>query len=652
MLINRCYYPETRKAIDHYSYALNEEIGRGFSSKVYRGRDENSQMTVAVKVIDMKMVKQSIHATLLKNEINALKSFNSKNILKLYDVFQTQNNTYIITEYCDSGDLSGVIKKRGRIDEPEALRIMNEIITGLLEINQKGYIHRDIKPANILIEKQTPKIADFGFAVQINSMEVKQQGRHYNVGTPLYMSPQALRQQGHTEKGDVWAMGVMFFEMLFGQTPYTAQTEQGLLTAILHHHLIIPSHPSISDASKDFIRRCLCIDENQRMRVKDMSTHAIYSQFSQPVYKPIPLQTQQSSNIPTPATRTPIINKDRSQSQGIRDFQSRPKCQTQIHNDSKVSKRCPSEMYHLPHPPTTVIEPPTSDPMRSKSQKQITESRKTITQENQFEKRSFKKNNTVLQERSLNVQTQPSQNTTPVQSPIKFKSNNDILFAQINYCRFLYKFSQQIINSRQITLSNGLKEKLLFLMAKNIAMKISKLHTIIDKENSKDNTFQLEDFDVYRKAESFQKFSQAIAEYNENYKRYFDKTYQMIVNKNLPQDKKFEALFDKDLSEFESFYFITQSYLRQALQELKGELPNSNSDPDAFLPEEFNFNYFVSQQLCNYLLICHCTLQHMNDYKKFSKILKIDQMVDQKQNRCTYRQVEDLRNKIQELVSK
>jgi serine/threonine protein kinase len=65
---------ETRKAIDHYSYGLNEEIGRGFSSRVYKGRDENTQQPVAVKVIDMKMIKQSIHATLLKNEINALKS--------------------------------------------------------------------------------------------------------------------------------------------------------------------------------------------------------------------------------------------------------------------------------------------------------------------------------------------------------------------------------------------------------------------------------------------------------------------------------------------------------------------------------------------------------------------------------------------------
>lgn len=83
----------------------------------------------------MKMVKQSIHATLLKNEISALKAFNSKNILQLYDVFQTQNNTYIITEYCDSGDLNNLIKKRGRLEESDALRLMIDILQGIGEIN-------------------------------------------------------------------------------------------------------------------------------------------------------------------------------------------------------------------------------------------------------------------------------------------------------------------------------------------------------------------------------------------------------------------------------------------------------------------------------------------------------------------------------------
>lgn len=90
-----------------------------------------------------------------------------------------------------------MIKRKGRIDESEAIRILTQVCHGLQEMNKKSkfyyathkdFIHRDIKPANILIDKNVPKIADFGFAIQ-NTYESKSQGKNYNVGTPLYMSP-------------------------------------------------------------------------------------------------------------------------------------------------------------------------------------------------------------------------------------------------------------------------------------------------------------------------------------------------------------------------------------------------------------------------------------------------------------------------------
>lgn len=101
-------------------------------------------------------------------------------------------------------------------------------------------------------------------------------------------------------------------------------------------------------------------------------------------------------------------------------------------------------------------------------------------------------------------------NNTVPQSPIKFKTNNDILFSQINYCRYLYKFSQQLSSSKntsQLKLTQGLKDKLLFLMAKNIAIKITKLSYLNEKENIKENSYLLDEIENYRKSESFAKFS-------------------------------------------------------------------------------------------------------------------------------------------------
>lgn len=103
----RGYVP--KKVIENYSYCLHDELGQGYSSKVYRGRDERTGETVAIKVIDMKMVKNEVQVFLLKNEINVMRKINNINCLKLLDVFQTSNNTYIITEFCNQGDLKELL---------------------------------------------------------------------------------------------------------------------------------------------------------------------------------------------------------------------------------------------------------------------------------------------------------------------------------------------------------------------------------------------------------------------------------------------------------------------------------------------------------------------------------------------------------------
>ena len=101
----------TRKKIENYSYGLGDTIGKGYSSQVYKGRNDDSSQAVAVKVIDLKMLKNEINRILLQSEIKVLKELRSQpHILALHDVFTTKNNTYIITELCSS-DLSKHVKK-------------------------------------------------------------------------------------------------------------------------------------------------------------------------------------------------------------------------------------------------------------------------------------------------------------------------------------------------------------------------------------------------------------------------------------------------------------------------------------------------------------------------------------------------------------
>lgn len=93
-----------------------------------------------------------------------MKTLHHPNILKCYDVFSTANNCYIITELCNDGDLAGLLSKRRRMSETETVGYLKEIVSGFIEIAEKGFLHRDLKLANIFLNNGVAKIADFGFA--------------------------------------------------------------------------------------------------------------------------------------------------------------------------------------------------------------------------------------------------------------------------------------------------------------------------------------------------------------------------------------------------------------------------------------------------------------------------------------------------------
>ncbi len=146
---------------------------------------------------------------------------NKENILTLYDVYTTKNNTYLITELCSS-DMNKVIKNK--LTETEACFYMAQLMEGYREIYDHQIVHRDLKPANLLItDSKILKIADFGFGIK--SKELAKPSK-YNVGSPLYMAPESLKKNEYSYKTDLWSIGIIFFEMLTGDTPWRAKTEK------------------------------------------------------------------------------------------------------------------------------------------------------------------------------------------------------------------------------------------------------------------------------------------------------------------------------------------------------------------------------------------------------------------------------------------
>ena len=159
---------------------------------------------------------------LLESEIGIIKSIAHPNLLYCEDVFITINNCYIVTELCRGGDLASEIKKKGRFRGLEALKLMLEIGRGFAHLSELNIIHRDIKPANILLHNGTAKIADFGFA-RVEKGEGRKE--KYNVGTPLYMSPEAFTSSYYSKQSDIWSLGIVFYEILQGRTPWEPKNE-------------------------------------------------------------------------------------------------------------------------------------------------------------------------------------------------------------------------------------------------------------------------------------------------------------------------------------------------------------------------------------------------------------------------------------------
>ena len=168
-------------------------------------------------MLELAKVQSEVEKYLLNNEINALRALSHPHVLRTIEILMTKNNIYIMTEYCDRGDLQAQIQKSGPLSEVDALRLMRDVVDGYLAVEEKQIVHRDLKTANIFLTPTGARIADFGFCEFLN--ETKKPQLFYNVGSPAYMSPESYRDNVYSAKSDLWSMGIILYESLVGETP-------------------------------------------------------------------------------------------------------------------------------------------------------------------------------------------------------------------------------------------------------------------------------------------------------------------------------------------------------------------------------------------------------------------------------------------------
>eukprot|EP01017_Pseudomicrothorax_dubius_P037124 TRINITY_DN539_c0_g4_i1.p1 TRINITY_DN539_c0_g4~~TRINITY_DN539_c0_g4_i1.p1 ORF type:complete len:490 (+),score=155.12 TRINITY_DN539_c0_g4_i1:49-1470(+) len=279
---------------DSFSYREDDTLGKGQFGYVYKGEDTQTKEKVAIKVVPLHILENQYYGQLLINEVEALKKLRSPSIVRFIDLKMTKNNIYLITEFCDSGDLCAYLEKKTKLTEDEVLDVLKQICEAFKEMKRFNIIHRDLKPANMLIHQGRIKIADMGFAKSVKNF----QGSilQSTVGSPIYMSPQLLFKQFYTSKCDVWSLGVILYQLLYGVVPWNALDIVELTNKIRTEKVHFKEGVAISAELKDLIYRCLKYEEKDRLSWDEIFVHAAVTKPSP--QRPLPPLDKKSAVEP------------------------------------------------------------------------------------------------------------------------------------------------------------------------------------------------------------------------------------------------------------------------------------------------------------------------------------------------------------------
>ena len=234
-------------------YQIKGELGKGGIATVYRAIDANFDREVAIKVLPPQFLHDPTFLARFRREARTIALLEHHAIVPVYDFGQDNGLPFIVMRLMRGGSLAHKLAQgQGALSLAETARILGWLASGLDEAHGHGIIHRDIKPRNILFDKQnkqdTPRIADFGIAKLTQNTE-SFRARGGIIGTPQYMSPEQWRGEALDARRDVYALGVMLFQMLTGQYPYSSPTPAGLMfqhltASIPNIHRIKPDLPS------------------------------------------------------------------------------------------------------------------------------------------------------------------------------------------------------------------------------------------------------------------------------------------------------------------------------------------------------------------------------------------------------------------------
>ena len=273
---------------------LIKALGKGAFGEVYLTTKQGTKEKFATKKIDKKFASNPKARKYLENEIAILKDISHDNIVKLYEVKETSQFYYLVTEYCNGGDLSDCLdtyqeKYNKPFTEEIVQYLMKQIVSAIKYLHDKTILHRDLKLDNILVNfddekdkkennilKAKVKIIDFGFARYLKKEELA-----YSIlGSPINMDPRILRKlnklehpndYGYDAKADIWSLGTLCYEMLIGKNIFDAENMKDLVKKVNKGDYYIPT--TLSKEAVSFLNGMLQYDLKKRLSAEQLYRH-------------------------------------------------------------------------------------------------------------------------------------------------------------------------------------------------------------------------------------------------------------------------------------------------------------------------------------------------------------------------------------------
>jgi serine/threonine protein kinase len=218
------------------SYAVVEKLGEGGMAVVYKGYQASLNRYVAIKVLRGDLAHDQEFVTRFHREALAVAKLSHPNILHIYDTGVAHGVYYIVMDYAEGGSLSDLIRQ-GPIEIGRAVSIAIQMAGALDYAHREGLIHRDVKPSNILLSRDgRPLLSDFGIAkIMYEATQLTRTGA--SIGTPEYMAPEQVQGQPSDARADIYALGIVLYEMLAGTVPFRAATPVATLYKHVHEPL-------------------------------------------------------------------------------------------------------------------------------------------------------------------------------------------------------------------------------------------------------------------------------------------------------------------------------------------------------------------------------------------------------------------------------